>query len=100
MPATYPHLDADTGELVPTTYYDVEEVADMLHVSANTVRRRLRDGEWDGLHPLARSWYMNAAQIADAVETMQTRVQREADTEQPVPLLGEPVDDHDLEPLR
>lgn len=100
MSKTYPHLDEDTGELVPETYYEVEEVADMLHVSANTVRRRLRDGEWDGLHPLARAWLMNAAQIADAVATMQTSTQREAETPAPVPLLGEPVDDTDLEPLR
>lgn len=96
MPLTFPHYDADADDLIDRTYYDVNEVAAMLHVHASTVRVRVRDGLWDALHS-GRHIYFSAAQVGAAVEQMQT----DGRAPEPEPVqLGTPVADTDLESLR
>lgn len=97
MPETFPHYDPDTDELRDRTYYDMGEVAALLHVSQSFIHQRVREGVWDALRVAGR-YYMSAAQVGAAVEQMQTAAHAEPE---PVPVqLGEPVSDVDLEPLR
>jgi excisionase family DNA binding protein len=99
MPVDFPTLDPESGDLVPTPYYTVGEVAELLHVSHWTVRDRLRRGEWPHL-TIAGSHYLSGAMVADVVAlcTVDPRPQVE-DCPAP-PKLGTPVQDHDLEGFR
>ena len=97
MPLTFPHYDADTDELIDRLYFTADEVAEMLHLHAGTIRTKVRDGVWDALHS-GRHIYMSKAQIGAAVEQMQSDSRPEPEPE-PVKL-GEPVADVELESLR
>jgi hypothetical protein len=96
MPTPFPSYDEATDSLIDRDYYDVDEVAAMLHVSVSTVHRRIIDGRWHALH-VGHARYMSAAQVGEAVDSMRTGATvREPDP----PKLGEPVGDVDLESLR
>jgi hypothetical protein len=99
MPVSFPTMNPDTGELVPTDYYTVGEVAAMLHVSHSTVRRMILIGEWDHM-TLAHVHYMSAAHIAAVVDraTVEARPAIPETTEPPK--LGVPLSDTDLEGIR
>jgi hypothetical protein len=93
-----------TGELVPTDYYNVGEVAEMLHVSHSTVRRRILEGDWPHL-TIAQGHYLNAEMVADVVAMHTSRpnaVDKVAADPPPAlsPRLGTPVDPEDLEGFR
>lgn len=68
-PINFPRKDKRTGELVDVRYWSVWEVAEMLHVSPTTVRRRANAGIWPHFHP-GRAVYFNADQIEYAVQQM------------------------------
>lgn len=98
MPTSFPQYNPDTDELTPRDYYDVEEVAELLHVSTSFVHTRCRDLTWDRLKVSTR-YYMSAAQIGDAIAEMQSNGHGVAEHTEPVQL-GVPVADVDLEPLQ
>lgn len=99
MPVPFPTLDPETGELVPTDYYTVGEVAELFHVSHSTVRRMILDGKWPHL-TIAHSHYMSAAHVAEVV-AMNTHEPGPAvpELDRP-PKLGIPLSDRDLEGIR
>lgn len=98
MPVSFPTRDPETGALVPTDYYPLGEVAELMHVSVTTVRRRIKEGEWSYFSPVPGSYYMSAAHVAEVIER-NTHPARRPDTPEP-PRLGLPVAPHDLEPIR
>src|SRR5262245_2019923 len=99
VPVQFPTLDPATGELVPTDYYTVGEVAALLHVSHSTVRRRILAGEWPHL-TIAQGHFLSAEHIA-AVVAMHTHEPGPAvPPGNGVPKLGTPLSDTDLEGIR
>jgi len=100
MPETFPTLDPATGELIPVLYYAIEEAAEMLHVSASSVRRRILAGEWPHL-TIARSHWMSAENIGWVVaqSTVDPPPFPGIPTGGP-PKLGTPLSDKDLEGIR
>lgn len=96
MPVPFPTLDPATGELVTRDYFTIEEVAELLHMSPSTVRRRILDHAWPSLS-IAQSHYMSAEHVA-AVVAMHTVDPAPAVREDPAPpKLGTPLTDADLE---
>lgn len=100
MPVPFPTLNPDTGELETLDYYTVDEVAALLHVHANTVRRRINGGEWPHL-TIAQGHFLNAEQIAEviALSTHKPAPDIPCRDGEP-PRLGVPLSDKDLEGLR
>lgn len=98
MPVSYPHYDHESDGLVDHLYYTTEEVGALLHLHANTVRQRIRDGKWDAIRP-GRYFYMDAAQIGAAVESMRTRGDLDGFEPDP-PALGRALSDPDTESLQ
>jgi AraC-like DNA-binding protein len=100
MPVPFPTLNPETGELVPTDYYTVGEVAALLHVSHTTVRRRILANEWPHL-TIAQAHYMSAEHVARVV-AMHTVAPEPAvgPDDPPPPKLGTPLSDRDLEGIR
>jgi len=99
MPVSFPTLNPDTGELVPTDYYTVGEVAAMLHVSHSTVRRRILDREWPHL-TIAQAHYMSAEHVARVVAMHTVEPEPELPPNDGRPKLGTPLTDKDLEGIR
>lgn len=99
MPVDFPTLDPETGDLVPTPYYTVGEVAELLHVSHWTVRERIRRGEWPHL-AIASGHYLSAAMVAEVVESCTVPARPQVDDTPPPPRLGTPMTDQDLEGIR
>jgi hypothetical protein len=101
MPIPFPSRDPEGGPTVQEDYWTVDELADMFHMSAATVRRRIRSGEWEVFEPVARTYYMNAAQVAAAMAAMTHRVEPDPpDLPEAPTRLGVPVADTDLEGIR
>lgn len=69
MSITITTYSRESAELVSVEAYTREEVARMLHVSANTVRRATREGRWPSIR-IANAVYMTGPHIADAVDEM------------------------------
>ena len=101
MPTPYPVLDPDSGTLVEVDHYSVGEFADMFHMSATTVRRRIRAGEWVVFEPLPGVYMFTAEQVAAARAAMTHRVEPpRPDLPEAPRRLGVPVDDSDMEGIR
>lgn len=102
MPVPFPTLDPDTGTLVPTDYYTVGEVADLLHVSHSTVRRRIKAGDWSFFSPMTGAYFFSPAHVAEVMErqTHHAPELSECDATPPPPKLGTPLTDTDLEGIR
>jgi AraC-like DNA-binding protein len=99
MPVLFPTLDPETGELADMTYYTLGEVAERLHVSHTTVRRRILAGDWPHLS-IAQQHYMSAEHVA-RVMAMSTVEPARAIPECEGPAkLGTPLADRDLEGIR
>lgn len=100
MPESFPTLDPATGELVPVTYFDIDEAAEMLHVSPSTVRRKILSGEWPHL-TIARNHWMSVENIGWVVaeSTVDPPPFPGIPTGGP-PKLGTPLTDRDLEGIR
>jgi excisionase family DNA binding protein len=96
MPVQFPTLNAETGELVPTDYYTVGEVAELLHVSHSTVRRRILAGRWPHI-TIAQGHYMAAPDVAWVVEESRVDPTPANPCNGSRPELGIPLTDTDLE---
>lgn len=98
MPETFPTVDPDTGELVPVSYYSIEDISELLHMSESTIRRRIKSGEWDWyFEPLPGVYYMSPPMLAYVVESM-THAPPPPELDGPPPRrLGTPLSDTDLE---
>lgn len=102
MPVTIPTLDPSTGELVDREYWDMAEVAAMLHVSTTTVRRFVLAGDWPSLK-LGRAHWLSAEHIGWIVDQGTTDpppFPGIPDAADRPPVLGIPLADSDLEGIR
>lgn len=69
MPISFPHRDPSTGQLIDVEYFTPDEVAHMIHVARDTVRRNCAMDRWPHLR-VQRRYFMNAEHIARVVEIM------------------------------
>ena len=102
MPEQFPTLDPTTGELVEVTYYDIAEVAAMLHVSESTVRRNLfaKSDPWPHL-TIGRGHWMSASDIGWVVAQSTVDPPPFPGVPEAGPArLGTPLTDRDLEGIR
>lgn len=96
MPVPFPTLNPSTGELETVDYFTVEEVAELLHISHTTVRRRLLSGEWPHMK-IAHGYFLSAEMVARVVKLSTHEPTVDVERSDKPPRLGTPLGDRDLE---
>jgi hypothetical protein len=93
MPETFPVADPNTGELVDTPHYSIDELAAMLHVHATTANRLMRRERWPHFTVNRRAWF-SPSDVLAVVASMRRNDEPDV-PEGPPPTLGLVVPDDD-----
>lgn len=100
MPVSFPVLNPSTGQLDSQDFFTVGEVAELLHMSHSTVRRRIKSGRWPYFAPVPGAFYLSAQDVGYVVELLHHHPDPgPCDGHDTPPRLGIPLSDSDLEPM-
>lgn len=86
------------GTMQRLRYYDLDEAATMLPMSAEQIRRKLAAHRWPGAK-FAGVWYMSEEDIADAVADARGEGTYQLQPDDGPPRLGTPLDDDTVDDL-